>query len=172
MIHGRRPDPEDSVIGMVTDINWRTTRLKTAQDTVIVVPNGVISEKTITNFSEPNEMSRFELAYTIDQSVSPARVLALLEAAVEDMIAPDAKGPLADPRPKIRIDSTTENGIRYVIYYRLIPRNVSPNRARHTVNECVLRQLRRAGIELAYPKRQIHEAQAILPEPEQGPESA
>ena len=37
MIHGRTPDPDASVIGMVIDINWRTTRLKTADDTVIVI---------------------------------------------------------------------------------------------------------------------------------------
>ena len=158
MIHGQRPDPEDSVIGMVADINWRTTRLKTAADTVVVVPNGVISEKIITNFSQPNEMSRYQLEYMIDQSVPPARVVQLLEAAVDDALLPGAQGPVTEPRPKIRIDSTNENGIKYIIYYRLVPRDVSPIQARHTVNECVLAQLRKAGIELAYPKRQIHEA--------------
>jgi len=160
MIHGPRPDPDDSVIGMVIDINWRTTRLKTAADTLIVVPNGVISEKIITNFSQPDEMSRYQLDFMIDQSVPPARVVQLLEAALDDAVQPGANGPVADPRPKIRIDSTSENGIKYIIYYRLVPRDVSPNQARHTVNECVLDHLRKAGIELAYPKRQIHEVPA------------
>jgi len=150
MIHGRRPFPEDSVIGMVTDINWRTTRLVTAADTVVVVPNGVISEKIITNFSQPDEKSRFELDYMVDQNVPPDRVLAVIQAAVAEVVGPEAQGPMADPAPKVRIDSAQESGIKYIVYYRLIPSQVSPNQARHTINESVLRHLREAGIELAY----------------------
>jgi potassium efflux system protein len=163
MIHGRRPDPEDSVIGMVTDINWRTTRLVTAADTVVVVPNGVISEKIITNFSHPDEKSRFELEYTVDQSVSPDRVVAVIQAAVNAVVGPEAQGPMADPAPKVRIDSALENAVKYIVYYRLIPSQVSPNQARHTINESVLRHLREADIELAVPKRQIREVPPVRP---------
>jgi small-conductance mechanosensitive channel len=46
----------------------------------------------------------------------------------------------------------------YVVRYRILPSDVSPRKARHNINESVLRQLREAGIELAYPGRRIHEA--------------
>jgi small-conductance mechanosensitive channel len=36
--------------------------------------------------------------------------------------------------------------------------HAAPRHARHTINESVLRQLREAGIELAYPRRRIYEA--------------
>ena len=78
MIHGRTPDPDNGVIGQVIDINWRTTRLRTADDTEIVIPNGIISEKTITNFMHPNELSRFELDFTVDQAAKPERVIGLI----------------------------------------------------------------------------------------------
>jgi hypothetical protein len=81
MVHGRTPDPESGVIGQVIDINWRTTRLRTADDTEIVIPNGVISEKTITNFMAPGELSRFELIFRVDQSY-PSSGRHLVNAAV------------------------------------------------------------------------------------------
>ena len=56
---------------------------------------------------------------------------------------------------KVRIDQVSDEGIRYSIRYHLIPREVSIHKARHTLNESVLRHLRQEGIGLAYPKRQI-----------------
>ncbi len=158
MIHGRTPDPDASVIGMVIDINWRTTRLKTADDTEIVIPNGVISEKTITNFNAPSEMSRFQLYFTVDQSVLHERVIDVIQAGVNAVIGAEKGGPLAEPAPKVRIDRVNETGIVYVVRYRILPSDVSPRQARHNINESVLRQLREAGIELAYPGRRIYEA--------------
>jgi len=158
MIHGRNPDPDSSVIGKVIDINWRTTRLETADDTVIVIPNGVISEKTITNFEAPSEMSRFQLHFTVDQSVPHEKVLGVIQAGVNAVIGAEKGGPVADPPPKVRIDRVDETGIVYVVRYRILPSEVSPLKARHTINESVLRHLREAGIELAYPRRRIYEA--------------
>jgi branched-chain amino acid transport system substrate-binding protein len=153
MIHGRTPDPSDSVTGKVVDINWRTTRLQTADDTQIVIPNGIISEKTITNFMEPGEASRFELYFTVDQSVSPERVIEVMYEALDELLASEEKPFVSKPRPKIRISRVTENGLEYVVRYRLLPTQLSPHEGQHLVNEAMVRHLRRAGIELAYPRR-------------------
>jgi branched-chain amino acid transport system substrate-binding protein len=156
MIHGRTPRPEDGVVGQVVDINWRTTRLQTADETVIVIPNGQLSEKTITNFMGPHEISRFELTFTVDQSVSSDRVLDVIRAALDEVTGTET-GPTDQEPPKVRIKRVTETGVEYLVHYFLIPRLVSPNKGRHTVNETILRHLREAGIELAYPKRRVYE---------------
>jgi branched-chain amino acid transport system substrate-binding protein len=153
MIHGRTPDPSDCVTGKVVDINWRTTRLETVDDTEIVIPNGIISEKTITNFMEPREARRFELWFTVDQSVAPERVTEVIYEAMAELLASEEKPFVSDPRPKVRISRVTENGIEYVVHYRLLPSRLSPNEGRHLANEAVVRHLREAGIELAYPRR-------------------
>ena len=93
----------------------------------------------------------------MDQGVPPDDVIAVIQRAVDAVTGPEHKGPLAEPPPKVSIRRATENGIEYMIRYRLIPREVSPNKARHTVNDSVLRHLRKAGIELAYPRRRIQE---------------
>ncbi|MBW2666074.1 MAG: ABC transporter substrate-binding protein [Deltaproteobacteria bacterium] len=153
MVHGRTPSFDDGVIGKVTDINWRTTRLETADDTEIVIPNGIISEKTITNFMSPGETSRFELFFTVDQAVPPERVIGIIQSAVDAVSGSENEGPLREPKPSVRIQRTSDQGIEYMIRYRLIPREVSPAKARHTINTAVLHALRAAGIPLAYPRR-------------------
>jgi len=156
MIHGRTPRPEDGVVGQVIDINWRTTRLQTADETVIVIPNGQLSEKTITNFMGPHELSRFELVFTVDQAVASNRVLSVIQAALDEVTGSE-KGPTEQEPPKVRIKRVTETGVEYLVHYFLLPSRVSPNKGRHTVNEAILRHLREAGIELAYPRRRVLE---------------
>lgn len=163
MIHGRTPDPDASVIGQVIDINWRTTRLHTADDTIIVIPNGQLSEKTITNFMGPHESSRFELTFTVDHAVPAERVLSVIQAALDEVTGSEA-GPSADDPPKVRIKKVTESGVEYLVHYHLVPSRVSPNKGRHTVNEAILRHLHAAKIELAYPKRRVFEQRAPDPE--------
>ncbi len=160
MIHGRTPDPSDSVTGKVIDINWRTTRLQTADDTQIVIPNGIISEKTITNFMQPHEMSRFELFFTVDQSVALDRVVEVMKTALKSLCEGVEAPVISDPAPSVRIQKATENGVQYVVRYRILPSRISPNEARHRVNEAVVRGLRDAGIELAYPRRRVREEHA------------
>jgi len=157
MVHGRTPEPEHGVIGQVVDINWRTTRLQTADDTEIVVPNGIISEKTITNFMAPGEMSRFELVFRVDQTFAPERVLEVIQKALDSITGPDSGGIVADPRPKVKIRGVSENAVEYLVRYRLVPRDISPNSGRHLVNSSVLRALHDAGMELATPRRRIQE---------------
>jgi len=153
MIHGRTPEASEGVTGKVVDINWRTTRLETTDDTQIVIPNGILSEKTITNFMEPRAASRFALYFTVDQSFSPERVTEVMNEAIDELLAPEEKRFISDPRPKIRISRTTENGLEYVVHYRLVPSKLSPNQGRHLVNEAMVRHLHKSGMQLAYPRR-------------------
>ena len=75
VVHGRRPFPEESVIGRVVDINWRATRLETTANCIAIIPNSVIAEKTVTNFMKPDEISRFELLFYADYNFDSERVI-------------------------------------------------------------------------------------------------
>lgn len=162
MVHGRTPDPSDGVTGKVVDINWRTTRLQTADDTLVVIPNGQISEKTLTNFMLP-ERSRFQLQFTIDQSVPAERAIEVMLGALKPLLEADDHPLLADPAPSVRISQVTENGVEYTVRYRILPSQISPNKARHRVNQAVVHALRAASIELAYPRRRVREEHVSLP---------
>ena len=152
MVHGRTPNPEYNSIGRVVDINWRTTRLETTDNTTVIVPNSVIAEKIVTNFMKPGEQSRFELMFYVDFSQPTERVLQIMNDALQAAAAGE-EGPLADPRPKARVSGTTTLGVEYQVRYHIIPREVSPARARHAVTRSIVEHLERAGIRPAYPRR-------------------
>jgi small-conductance mechanosensitive channel len=66
------------------------------------------------------------------------------------------RGLLAEPKFKVRVNQTTPRGIEYEVRYFILPRNISPSRARHAVNSAIVAYLDQAGIRIAYPRSEIY----------------
>lgn len=151
MIHQR--SPEVHIIGCIQEINWRTTRLKTTDNNLVVVPNSVMGTSILTNFMAPEPVSRLELHFTLDFSVPSDRAIRVLEGAVRAILKPG--GVLPDPEPSVRITGVSELGIVYRVRYWIVPRDLSPAKARHVVISSVMEHLKQAGLSLAYPKHDV-----------------
>jgi len=156
MVHGRTPEERESVVGRVSEINWRTTRLLTTDNNTVVMPNSIIATKIITNFMEPGERSRFELIFRLDFDVPTERALRVLTAGVMATVG-EKHGPLATPGPKVKINGIDKfSGVEYAVRYWIVPRQVSPRKARHAVTAAILAHLQHAGLSLAYPKQDLY----------------
>jgi small-conductance mechanosensitive channel len=71
----------DGVEGRIFEINWRATRIRTASNDMIVIPNSVIAKATVTSHRRLNDPHVCTLALKIDGTVSPAHVIEALEHA-------------------------------------------------------------------------------------------
>jgi small-conductance mechanosensitive channel/CRP-like cAMP-binding protein len=138
------------VRGKVVEINWRTTRLKTEDDRVMVVPNSRMGEMILVNLSMPDDICRFETRITLDFSVSTERALRVLLAGAKASCGPD--GPLHEPEPKVIVWGACELGIEYRIRHWQRVDTVGEAPVRDAVMRSVLRHLAMAGLSPAYPK--------------------
>lgn len=87
--------------GSVLDITWRTTRIRTVQNNVVVIPNNKLSQSVVTNFSLPEPRLALQIPVGVDYGSDPRRVeRVLLETAVQ--AAREIPGLLADPAPAVR----------------------------------------------------------------------
>ncbi len=69
--------------GKIVDINWRATRLRTRDDTILSIPNSQASESPIENFSAPDRWYWKYFTIHVDPSHPPERVKKiLLDAAM------------------------------------------------------------------------------------------
>jgi small-conductance mechanosensitive channel len=71
----------EKVEGQIMEINWRAARIKTDANDLIVIPNSVFAKAIVVNHSPLSEPHDFPIILTVSHLVSPARVLATLEAA-------------------------------------------------------------------------------------------
>ncbi|MGA2840188.1 MAG: mechanosensitive ion channel family protein [Steroidobacteraceae bacterium] len=74
----------DNVEGQIIEIDWRATRIRTFSNDMIVIPNSVISKAIVTNHRQLNEPYLCSLSLRIDSSVSPARVIKVLQSAASE----------------------------------------------------------------------------------------
>src|SRR5206468_2885855 len=74
----------DGKDGIVREITWRATKLRTKSGNFIVVPNSVLSKDTITNYSEPVADTRIEVEVRAGYDTPPNQVKAVIIAAIKD----------------------------------------------------------------------------------------
>jgi len=134
--------------GKVLDISWRATRIQARDTAIIHIPNGVVSESTIKNFSHPNKTIEKFIDIDIDSKYPPARVQKIIIDAllsVEEI--------LKYPKPFTRMKGMTDWSCVYGIYYYL-----DDYAKKLAIAEAVWKRVRahlkRAGIEKAI-KRQL-----------------
>ncbi|MBT3850138.1 cyclic nucleotide-binding domain-containing protein, partial [bacterium] len=143
----------ETLIGRVEETTWRTTRLLTTDRNLVIGPNSYITKTILTNYSLPQAMARFELDYTLDFSIPSDRAIRILNAALLESIGP--KGILSSPRPKTIFTGVNSDGAVYKLKYFIQPVEVSPPKARNTINTNVMHHLSYAGITPSYDRQDI-----------------
>ena len=139
------------MVGRVQEVNWRSTRLKMGDDTLLVVPNHRIATLTLQNLSLPSNESCFELIFCLDFAVSHDRALRVLKAG-----ALGAEGVVSDPPPKVFIKGVNNYGVLYKVIFRLIHEETPPNVGYTALSSSVLAHLHQAGLSLAYQKHDVY----------------
>jgi small-conductance mechanosensitive channel len=87
--------------GSVLDITWRTTRIRTLQNNIVVIPNNKLSQSVVTNYSLPEPRLTLQVPVGVDHASDPRQVERVL-LAIAVQAAREIPGLLADPAPGVR----------------------------------------------------------------------
>jgi small-conductance mechanosensitive channel len=85
--------------GVVSDIGWRTTRVRTGQNNTIVIPNTKITSGILTNYSLPDRRVAAEIPVFVAMDADLEQV-----ASIVMEVAASTQGVLADPAPVVFFD--------------------------------------------------------------------
>ncbi len=103
--------------GLVTEMNWRATRVLTRAGDVVIIPNSMLNRSEIVNHDAVADSlpHRTGISFKLPNDLSPIRATELLRVA-----ALNAQGVLHNPAPSIEIDAFGDWAIEYRItyYYR------------------------------------------------------
>ncbi|MBG9390532.1 mechanosensitive ion channel family protein [Caenimonas aquaedulcis] len=129
--------------GKLLDIAWRTVVIADTSENIVIIPNGEFAAIMVTNRSRPTPVSEYSTTIELDASHDEARVMAILETAVDRALM---DGVLSRPAPYIRVAGVKEGIITYRLLYCLEVGRISPTKARHTVLFYALQFLKAAGV--------------------------
>ena len=152
---------EDGTTGFVEDITIRYTKIFTLDNTFLVVPNGAMRERDVTNFSAEDERTRrsIDVLVTYSSDVSEAR--RLVERAARDSEAVIDGGP--DIRigvarymagPDCRIHEFGDNGVLLRLRY-WVKKPYKLAKVQSEVNTRIRERFAEADVEMAYPHRHL-----------------
>ena len=142
---GDRIEISDTEIGDVVDIGVRSTRIKTADNKVIILPNSVISKGKIVNYAEPDIRVRFTIKVSISYK---SNIDQALETMIE--IAKNTEGVIQNPVPRAYVVTLSSYSIDLVMHvwvkdYRL--EFEVPDR----IYREIIRRFAEEKIEIPYP---------------------
>lgn len=98
--------------GKVMEINWRETRVITLDLAEVILPNGVLANACIRNFTKPDGWSRRSVHVVAPLDVPPNRVHEVILEALRD-----SYGVLKDPPPSVVTNAFTDRGIEYWVRF-------------------------------------------------------
>ena len=105
--------------GIVRDIGWRTTRIQTGGNNLIVIPNTKITSSTLTNFNMPERRVAVDIAILASHEADHNLIA---ELALD--IAMETPGVLTEPTPSVWFDpgvTPTNLQMKLVVHVASMP---------------------------------------------------
>ena len=135
--------------GLVREITWRATKIRTKAGNLVIVPNNVLSRDTITNYSEPTSDLRVDVEVGASYDTPPNEVKAAILAAIQDE-------PLISHthQPEVLIVDFAPSAITYRVRVWSSDFSVQ-GRIRDHIRSAIYYAFRRAAIVIPYPI-QVH----------------
>ena len=137
--------------GKLLDIAWRTVIFADRSENIVLIPNGEFATLMVTNRSRPTPMSEYSTTIDIGAEHEEARIVAILQTAVDRAML---EGVLAQsPSPYIRIAGVKDGAVTYRLLYCLDVGRVSPPKAAHVVLFHALHFLKASGVPVTRVQR-------------------
>jgi small-conductance mechanosensitive channel/CRP-like cAMP-binding protein len=105
---------EGDIEGVVVQVNWRATQIRTEQNNMAIVPNSVMAKSRLINRNSPTPMRAETTKIRLDTRVDPGRCVAVLTAAVRACMLP-----LAKPAPRVAYTGLLGDGGEYEIAFSI-----------------------------------------------------
>jgi small-conductance mechanosensitive channel len=133
--------------GLVSEITWRATKLRTKAGNLVVVPNSMLARDQITNYSEPTEDVRLEVEVGVAYATPPNRVKHVILGALAGEPLLEASRPA-----EVLLVDFSSSSITYRV--RVWTRHFAADElVRDRVRSLIYYAFRRADITIPFPIR-------------------
>ena len=141
----------EGMMGQVTDIYLRATKVKTRDNIEYLVPNSNMISNTMVNYSLSSPLIRTELSVGVSYSAEPRQVEKILLAAAENE-------PLVDKAHKaaVRFVEYADSSINFELLVWIDVRYTPRRAVRSNLYFVIFEELAKAGIEIPFPQRDVH----------------
>ncbi|MCK4428840.1 MAG: mechanosensitive ion channel family protein, partial [Candidatus Aenigmarchaeota archaeon] len=145
---------EGSISGFVEDIGWRSTRIRTLPNTLVIVPNSKLAESVIIN----NSLPVLEMSVKLTCGVAYDSDLDKVEKVTIDVakkVLKTVPGAIKDFKPFIRFNNFGDSNIDFSIILR-VEKPTAKYLVTHEFIKALKKRYDKEGIEISWPVRKIY----------------
>lgn len=136
--------------GDVTEINIRSTMVRTVNNIYIIVPNSEFVSKDVINYSHGDPSYRLD----VDVGVSYGSDLDVVLKALKE-VAEENKSVMEDPEPEVHLIEFGESSWNMQLR-AWIPDVKHYPRVRNELNQSIIRTFRKYDVQIPFPQRDLH----------------
>jgi small-conductance mechanosensitive channel len=145
------------IAGQVQHIRARSTVIVTNDNITMIVPNTKFIDSPVTNWTYGDPRVRFRIPVGIAYGSDIKKACEALLAA-----AAGNQNTLKDPEPSVFLEKFGDDSIQLELVVWSSEMSYRPRRYRSDLNFAIEQKLREAGIEIAFPQRDIHIRDGVL----------
>ena len=140
--------------GFVTSIGWRSTVLRSRFNNLIVVPNSLITESIVTNYTAPTQaVTGFvENGVSYDSDLKQVERVSL---AVAREVIKESENANSEFEPHFRFFQFADSNINFRIIFQGVDR-VAAIEIQHQIIMRLHARFKEEGIEINYPVRKLN----------------
>src|SRR5947208_15216058 len=145
------------ITGQVKQIRARSTVILTNDNIAMIVPNTKFIDSPVTNWTYTDPRVRFRIPVGVAYGSDIAKVReALLAAGREN------PNTLKEPAPSVFLQKFGDSSIDFELVVWSSEMSARPSRYRSDINFAIEPKFREAGIEIAFPQRDLHIRRGVL----------
>ena len=137
-----------SAAGTVLDIQIFSTVLKTPDNKIVIVPNGIIMKDSVVNYTD-QATRRVDIVASCGYEDDIDKVKEILKDILnqEDRI-------LAEPEPRIAVSELADNSVNFIVRPWVNSSDVLS--VKYSILEQIKKRFDAEGISIPYPQRDVH----------------
>lgn len=140
--------------GDVISIGTRSTRIKTLDGKIVIIPNSNITSNSVVNYSDPDPKMRYTLPVSVAYGTDIHKAKKVIMDAVEDArkhtdyFATDA------PAPKVFFKEFGDSSLNFVVYVWAKAYNL-PDEVKDSINTRIVDRFEAEGIEIPFNQLEV-----------------
>lgn len=141
---------DDGTKGKILHIGLRSTKIKTFDNELIIIPNGKLAESKIQNVTLPEPKSRVVIPFGVAYGSNVEKVKKIILAEIKKI-----KNLSEDPEPSIKFLEMADSSINFKVYFHV---DSFEHRlgAIDEANTRIYNILNKNKIEIPFPQRDVH----------------
>ncbi len=152
--------PSEKISGNIEDIGWRATRIRTTQNSTVIVPNSKISQSVVINTHLPDKEVGVNLECGVSYGSTDLEKVERTTVEVAEKIQQNVPGAVKDFKPIVRFHTFGESNINFTVTMRAEEQTFRAQLV-HEFIKALKARFDAEKIEISYPVRNVYQLSAI-----------